>query len=319
MLAITRLKASGLLSFGYPGIDIRPGPLAVLIGANGSGKTNVLRLLELLRLLAHRDERTIQGRPTVPEWKHESAADGDRPLLEVKLTGYEDGASVTHEMTFEDADGLLEVADERYTERTRAGSRVPAHEAMVAAARETYRRIRVSAAGATDERGAILDLLRNGDEEQARAGAAMAADADERLERSDDPVEDLRRAMTKLNAGDRLSTGAMRYVRRALEFSAGNGRISAIDHPETGCHPDLVARLANAAVDGAENGQFFITTHSRVVIDAMSEHADAVFVCERIGRRTTVEPLNLPHVNALLNHEALGTLWSRGQIGGDRW
>ena len=317
---IRRLKASGLLSFGDPGIDIRPGPLAVLIGPNGAGKTNVLRLLELLRLIGQRSVRNLQGRPTVPEWKHEPSATADRPRLTVEIDGQADGVTVVHEMTFEDANGLLEVADEKYTTRSSAGHEFGAHEAAVAAVQESYRRIRFSPAEMIDERAVVLDLLQNGDEGHLETAAAVAANADERLDGgNDDALEHLYRAMTKQKAGERLSGGAMRFVRRALEFGCGHGIIAAIEHPETGCHPDLVSRLAKAAVDASQNGQFFVTTHSTMFVDAMSEHADAVLVCERVGDHSIVEPLHLPHVNALLADEGLGSIWSRGELGGNRW
>ena len=318
---ITRLKATGLLSFGEPGIDVRPGPLNVLIGPNGAGKTNVLRLLELLRRLAERGERTVDGPPTAAEWKHDAIPETWTRQLQVDLEGVAGGMSVRHTMTLEDADGRLQVAEERYVAVDGSGTEEPAGEAGAAAARNTYRRIRISPAEVPDDRAAVVRLLDEHRHDGWLEMAAVAAtEADERLEgNEEEALERLGRAISKLNAGDRLSPATMRYVRRAIELGCGHGRITAIDNPESGCHPDLVTRLAKAAVEASADGQVFLATHSDVLVNAMSEHPEAVLVCERIGKRTIVEPLNVPHVCALLRNEGLASIWSRGEIGGNRW
>ena len=46
---LRRLKLSGLLSFGPNGVELPLAPLNVLIGANGSGKSNLLEAIALLR------------------------------------------------------------------------------------------------------------------------------------------------------------------------------------------------------------------------------------------------------------------------------
>ena len=48
-MLLRRLKISGLLSFGPKGVDLPMAPLNVLIGANGSGKSNLLEAIALLR------------------------------------------------------------------------------------------------------------------------------------------------------------------------------------------------------------------------------------------------------------------------------
>lgn len=48
-MLIQNIKVSGLLSFGPKGIDLPMRKLNVLIGANGSGKSNFLEVLNLIR------------------------------------------------------------------------------------------------------------------------------------------------------------------------------------------------------------------------------------------------------------------------------
>ena len=52
IMLIERLRVQGLLSFGPDGIDLPLEPLNVFIGPNGSGKTNLLQVLGLLRTAA---------------------------------------------------------------------------------------------------------------------------------------------------------------------------------------------------------------------------------------------------------------------------
>ncbi|MEO6037626.1 MAG: AAA family ATPase, partial [Saprospiraceae bacterium] len=56
MRLITHIKASNLLSFGPDGLDLELRDLNVLIGANGSGKSNFLEIFEVLKSLPRSDE-----------------------------------------------------------------------------------------------------------------------------------------------------------------------------------------------------------------------------------------------------------------------
>lgn len=47
---VKRMKVSGFLSFSE--LELELGQVNVLIGSNGSGKSNLLRLFEMLRAIA---------------------------------------------------------------------------------------------------------------------------------------------------------------------------------------------------------------------------------------------------------------------------
>ena len=68
---LRRLKLSGLLSFGPKGVDLPMAPLNVLIGANGSGKSNLLEAIALLRSAPRDLAEPIarRGGPTEFFWK----------------------------------------------------------------------------------------------------------------------------------------------------------------------------------------------------------------------------------------------------------
>lgn len=67
-LLIKRLKVSGLLSFGPTGIDLPMRGLNVLIGANGSGKSNFIEVIGLLHALPKGLPRPDRGLGSLREW-----------------------------------------------------------------------------------------------------------------------------------------------------------------------------------------------------------------------------------------------------------
>jgi len=67
-MLIRNLKVSGVLSFGAEGIDLPLRPLNVLIGANGSGKSNFIEVLNLLRYAPTRFDSPIMTGGGIHEW-----------------------------------------------------------------------------------------------------------------------------------------------------------------------------------------------------------------------------------------------------------
>jgi predicted ATPase len=106
---IKRIKVSGLLSFGPTGIDLPMRGLNVLIGANGSGKSNLIEIFSILRAAS----RGQFGEGDLL-WKGE----GDHSLLEgtieVRASNPERGLDLSHVLTVVESPRLrLDVADER--------------------------------------------------------------------------------------------------------------------------------------------------------------------------------------------------------------
>ena len=65
---IRRLKISGMLSFGPKGIDLELEPLNVLIGANGSGKSNFIEALALLHAAPRDLSAPVRQMGGISEW-----------------------------------------------------------------------------------------------------------------------------------------------------------------------------------------------------------------------------------------------------------
>ncbi len=92
-----------------------------------------------------------------------------------------------------------------------------------------------------------------------------------------------------------------------------------IEEPEVGLHPDLLHVLVELLRTASERTQLFVTTHSTVFADALTETPEVVIVCERSDRGTTLRRLDHDRLRVWLDEYSLGHLWRRGQLGGTRW
>ena len=118
----------------------------------------------------------------------------------------------------------------------------------------------------------------------------------------------------------RLSDGTLRYLcLLAILCDPTPPPLICIEEPELGLHPDIIPKLADLLVEAAQRTQLIVTTHSDILIDAMSEHPEAVVVCEKHDGKTEMNRLNKKDLKEWLNKYSLGDLWTRGHIGGNRW
>ncbi len=62
-----------------------------------------------------------------------------------------------------------------------------------------------------------------------------------------------------------------------------------------------------------------ITTHSDVLVDAMTDQPDSVLVAERDENGATLTRLDHDKLKPWLEDYRLGKLWIKGGIGGTRW
>jgi predicted ATPase len=65
--------------------------------------------------------------------------------------------------------------------------------------------------------------------------------------------------------------------------------------------------------------QLIVTTHSDILVDALSSVPEAVVVCEKESGGTRMKRVNGEQLSAWLKEYGLGQLWRRGEIGGNRW
>ena len=118
----------------------------------------------------------------------------------------------------------------------------------------------------------------------------------------------------------RLSDGTLRYLcLLAILLHTEPPPLVAIEEPELGIHPDVVAKVAELLVDASQRTQLVVTTHSRMLVDALSDHSSSVVVCEKEDGESRFARLDGNRLQAWLDDYSLGDLWSSGELGGNRW
>ena len=118
----------------------------------------------------------------------------------------------------------------------------------------------------------------------------------------------------------RLSDGSLRYLfLLAILYSPNAPRVVCIEEPELGLHPDIIPEVAKLLLEASIRNQIFVTTHSDVLVDALTETPEAVIVCEKEEGATRMRRLDAEELKPWLEEYRLGEMWTRGEIGGNRW
>jgi predicted ATPase len=118
----------------------------------------------------------------------------------------------------------------------------------------------------------------------------------------------------------RLSDGTLRYLcLLAILCHPNPPPLVCIEEPELGLHPDVLPTLADLMKEASERCQLIVTTHSDVLVDAMTDQPEAVLVAEKQAMGTVLKRLDAEKLKPWLEKYRLGQLWTRGEIGGTRW
>jgi predicted ATPase len=118
----------------------------------------------------------------------------------------------------------------------------------------------------------------------------------------------------------RLSDGTLRYLcLLAILCDPKPPSLICIEEPELGLHPDILPKLADYLVAASKRTQLIVTTHSDILIDAMTERPEVVLVCEKHNGCTEIRRLKQEDLKDWLEKYRLGELWIQGNIGGTRW
>ncbi len=118
----------------------------------------------------------------------------------------------------------------------------------------------------------------------------------------------------------RLSDGSLRYLcLLAVLCDPDPPPLIGIEEPELGLHPDLLPKVADLLVEASKRCQLIVTTHSDVIVDALSEEPESIIVCEKHEGKTSMRRLNAKELAPWLEKYRLGQLWISGQLGGTRW
>jgi predicted ATPase len=118
----------------------------------------------------------------------------------------------------------------------------------------------------------------------------------------------------------RLSDGTLRYLcLLGILCDPDPPPLICIEEPELGLHPDILPKVADLLVAASSRTQLIVTTHSDILVDAMTERPEAVLICEKHEGQTEMHRLDSEKLKVWLEQYRLGELWTRGELGGTRW
>ncbi len=388
MRLLEELKLTNLLSFGGDSQPVRLGQLNVLIGANGSGKSNFLEAIGLLRSAPTELVVPVREGGGVRDWLWKGATKPVTATLEAAVSHEGGSQPLRYRLSFTEAGARFEVTDERI-ENAEASPGKPkpyfyfgyengrpmlnvkgAHRELrreeidpqrsilsqrkdpdqypeVTYLGEVFGRIRIyrewSFGRYTPPRlpqpadlpndhlqedgrnlGLVLNRLRREPTIKSRLLEHMA-----RLYGGLDDYEVIVEAGTVqvfLQEGrwtvpaTRLSDGTLRYLGLlAILCHPTPHPLVCIEEPELGLHPDMIPHIATLLRDAATRTQLIVTTHSDILVDALTEVPEAIIVCEKNDGATRLNHLSKEDLDPWLQKYRLGDLWTRGEIGGTRW
>ena len=118
----------------------------------------------------------------------------------------------------------------------------------------------------------------------------------------------------------RLSDGTLRYMAlAAILLDPEPPPLVVIEEPELGLHPDVVLGIGEMLIQASARTQLVVTTHSRVLINALEDYPSSVVVCEKRDGHSQMKRLDPERLDEWLEQYSLGYLWSIGELGGNRW
>jgi len=89
----------------------------------------------------------------------------------------------------------------------------------------------------------------------------------------------------------RLSDGTLRFLCLLSIFCHPSPPpLICIEEPEIGLHPDILPTIAELMIEASTRTQIVVTTHSDILVSALSERPETVIVCEKDQAGTIQAP-----------------------------
>lgn len=176
----------------------------------------------------------------------------------------------------------------------------------------------------SDNLGLVLSSLRRKPTAKRRVLAALQAlfDGIEDFEIS----TEANTVQVFLQEGDhtfpstRLSDGTMRYLcLLAILCHPTPPPLICIEEPELGLHPDVLPEIGKLLKEASERTQLVVTTHSEMLVDALTSSPEDIVICEKHSGQTQLRRLQAAELTEWLKKFSLGPLWRDGALGGTRW
>ena len=118
----------------------------------------------------------------------------------------------------------------------------------------------------------------------------------------------------------RLSDGTLRYLcLLAILCHPNPPPLVCLEEPELGLHPDIIPSLSELLREASNRCQLIVTTHSDMLVDALTDIPESIVICEKNNGQTTLRRLDKERLSHWLDNYRLGELWSSGELGGNRW
>jgi predicted ATPase len=400
---INRMKVQNLLSFDEEGVDIELQPLNVLIGQNGSGKSNFIDIVSILQATQIDITAPFTKGGGIAEWLCKSAEAQNAAIeIVVEPARQRSTGGIRYRLQFTVVNQRFRMVDEiveneypsgkEYSSpfsfyRFRSGSpelyyrntnmesdtptgwtkkyladedfnpnqsifqqrKDPLHYPDLTHVGERFSSIllyrnwdigRLSTARVpqpadlpndflsenTRNLGAVLDsLLRHTTFHESIIGQLQelyARISDVRTLTSGGTVQVFVREneLRELIPATRLSDGTVRFLcLLVILCHPAPPPLICIEEPELGLHPDVIHKIAELLKDAATRTQLIVTTHSDLLVSALSDIPEAIVVCEHDGKGTRMKRLEREPLEAWLKDYSLGEVWLKGEIGGTRY
>lgn len=129
----------------------------------------------------------------------------------------------------------------------------------------------------------------------------------------------------RLIPASRLSDGTLRFLGLlSILLHPQPPPVIVLEEPELGIHPDILPTIARLLLDASKRTQLVVTTHSDILVDALTERPDAVLFCDKEEGSTVIRRADPDAVLAWCGKDAqdrkgLGQAWLAGAFGGKRW
>ena len=116
----------------------------------------------------------------------------------------------------------------------------------------------------------------------------------------------------------RLSDGTLRFLSLlTILCHPTPPPLVCIEDPELGLHPDVLPIVAELMIDASQRTQLIVTTHSDILVSALSSVPECIIVCEKDDRGTRLRRLEPVRLQEWLEKYSLGELWRMGETGGN--
>ena len=127
--------------------------------------------------------------------------------------------------------------------------------------------------------------------------------------------------LTRTVPATRLSDGTLRYLCLLVILCHPTPPpLICIEEPELGMHPDIIGVIGELLIEASERTQIIVTTHSATLVSQIGETMpEAVVVCDYDSNGTQMQRLEKDQMELWLDEYSLGDLWTKGEIGGNRW